>query len=203
MKVMFVAENGVSNIGGGPMDVCNHEEADTRILVHMTDALKNGAVNIMVRTVDTDVIVIIIGQFHDILDAYPDTQIWVVFGSGKHIRNFHINTMSQHLGRDKSRALPPFHALTGCDTTSAFFGKGKTTAWKTWTIYPDITEALLSMVNNIYSPLTLESPCFKAIERFVVLLYDKTSELTSVNEARRDLFSKKNKDLEHLPPSQV
>ena len=32
----------------------------------------------------------------------------------------------------KAMALPAFHALTGCDTTSTFFGKGKKTAWSVW-----------------------------------------------------------------------
>ena len=40
------------------------------------------------------------------------------------------------------------------------------------------------------------------IERFVVLLYDRTSNLTKVNEARQDLFSKKSRTLEKLPPTQ-
>ena len=46
------------------MPECNHEEADTRMLIHLQDALKNGATTCLVRTVDTDVIVIIVGKLH-------------------------------------------------------------------------------------------------------------------------------------------
>ena len=41
---------------------CNHEEADTRLLGHLLDALKNGRIYLHGAHVDTDVIVIIIGN---------------------------------------------------------------------------------------------------------------------------------------------
>jgi len=44
---------------------------------------------------------------------------------------------------------------------------------------------------------------FQSLERFTVILYDKTSPLTSINEARMSLFCKNNKAMDKLPPSQV
>ena len=35
------------------MEKCNHEEADTRILAHIKDAISKGAKNVLVCTVDT------------------------------------------------------------------------------------------------------------------------------------------------------
>ena len=46
------------------MPQCDHEEADTRIVVHIADALKKGLSTFLVRTVDTDVIVILIARFN-------------------------------------------------------------------------------------------------------------------------------------------
>lgn len=43
---------------------------------------------------------------------------------------------------------------------------------------------------------------FKAVERYVILLYDKTSGLSDVNETRRHLFTKKGCGSENLPPTQ-
>ena len=37
------------------MEACKHEEADTRIMVHIVHAIQQGAKKIMVRTVDTDI----------------------------------------------------------------------------------------------------------------------------------------------------
>ena len=36
---------------------CNHEEADTRMMVHVNDAVMQGFNKILIRTVDTDVVV--------------------------------------------------------------------------------------------------------------------------------------------------
>ena len=41
------------------------------------------------------------------------------------------------------------------------------------------------------------------IERFVVLLYNRTSSQTTVNEARQELFSKGNRTIENIPPTQA
>ena len=45
------------------IQACNHKVGDSRILIHLQDALSNGATTCLVFTVDTDVIVIIVGTF--------------------------------------------------------------------------------------------------------------------------------------------
>ena len=72
-----------------------------------------------------------------------------------------------------------FHAFTGCDTVSAFAGRGKKTAWEAWNVYCDVTEAfeqLMQMSEVSESSMGL-------LERFVVLMYNRTSEHMEVNEA--------------------
>ena len=49
----------------------------------------------------------------------------------------------------------------------------------------------------------MESHQFKQLERFTVVMYDKTCPLSFVNDARMTLFAQKNRSLEHLPPTQV
>ena len=39
------------------------------------------------------------------------------------------------------------------------------------------------------------------LDRYTVLMYDRTSTCTTVNAARRDLFTRKAKDIEALPPT--
>ena len=62
------------------MPPCDHEEADTRRLVHLGDALKNGCNICVVRTVDTDVVVILIGKLHYLLSINPSVRIRVALG---------------------------------------------------------------------------------------------------------------------------
>ena len=42
---------------------------------------------------------------------------------------------------------------------------------------------------------------FEKLERYVVLLYSKTSEATQVNKARQALFVKGTRTLENIPPT--
>jgi hypothetical protein len=186
------------------MSECNHEEADSRIVVHLLHAVSSdNAKSVQVRTVDTDVIVILICKVHDILARYPETDIWVAFGMGRHFSLKHINSICNHLGESKSRSLPVFHALTGCDTTSGFFGKSKLLAWNTWNIFPGLSQSLEALAKEPFQKLTLSSDIFSMIERFVILMYDKTSPLQSVNDARMALFCTSVKAIERLPPTQV
>ena len=134
----------------------DHEEADTRIVLHVHDSLERGSRKIMIRTVDADVIVILIGHFYSIVDHYPDADLWVAFGTGKHFRYYHLNTICGRLGREQSWCLPPFHAFTG--------------AWATWSIYPEVSEAFVFMLENIFAQTDCISHFFLLLERFTVLL---------------------------------
>lgn len=64
------------------MGQCDHEEADTRIVVHVRHALERGAESVLVRTVDTDVVVILVGKLHDLLAYNYLCKVWVAFGMG-------------------------------------------------------------------------------------------------------------------------
>ena len=103
------------------MPECNHEDADTRMLIHLQDALENGGNNCLVRTVDTDAIVIIVEKLHYLREQHPAADVWIAFGTGRNFRYLHINAICNALGREKAIALPIFHSVTGCDTTSTFF----------------------------------------------------------------------------------
>ena len=59
------------------------------------------------------------------------------------------------------------------------------------------------IMENPFIAIELESHHFKLLERFTVVLYDKTSQLSTVNESRRELFSHRDKVvMEALPPTQ-
>ena len=107
---------------------CTHEEADTRIFIHVADAIQEGFKHITIRASDTDLVIIAVSCFQD-LNLH---ELWVAFGSGKSYRHIPVHQIVLQLGPSKSRALLAFHSLTGCDTTSAFQGKGKRTAWAVW-----------------------------------------------------------------------
>ena len=104
-------------------------------------------------------------------------------------------------GKNHCQTLPVFHSFTGSDTTSFFNGKGKKSAWQAWKSFSEITETFLSLVNQPYLLVDMESHQFKQL--FSVVMYDKTCPLSFMNDARMTLFAQQNRSLEHLPPTQV
>ena len=100
------------------MELCNREEADTRLMVHLLDAILNGYHKVLIRTVHTDVVVIVIGRFSYFKSICQDVNIWIAFGVGKHFSYNQINAVYEDLGGKKSLDLPVFHNFTGCNTTS-------------------------------------------------------------------------------------
>ena len=131
-KYLYVtsAQNVISVGTNDPMESCNHEEADTRIIVHIFHALLQGQTCFHVRTVETDIVVILLGTFHKMLPIQGNVNIWVAFVSGKSFMFYGVNSIFESLGESKSKALPVFHTYSGCDTTSSFNGKGKKSAWQ-------------------------------------------------------------------------
>ncbi|KAG7161427.1 hypothetical protein Hamer_G014071, partial [Homarus americanus] len=97
-----------SRVDVSGLDPCTHEEADTRILIHLEDAVKQCHKKMLIRTVDTNV---------EVLAVTAAQQI------------------SRALVPDRCAAMLMFHTFTGCDTVSIFGGRGKKTAWETWNAY--------------------------------------------------------------------
>lgn len=98
----------------------NHEEADTKIILHALDATINGATEIRIHSPDTDVFILA-------LRRYPELCQKTVFvtGKGQNHREILLQPIVRALCPVKTAALPAFHALTGADNTGSFATKGK------------------------------------------------------------------------------
>ena len=130
-------------------------------------------------------------------ESYPVVDcIYVV---GKHVKFLEAHEIATALGPSKCRALPFFRVLSGCDIVYFFHGKGKKTAWATWKNLDAVTEVFCSLGST---PQKIESH-FELIEQFIVLLYDRTTTHTSVNQARKELFAQKRRAIDLIPPTQA
>ena len=83
---------------------CNHEEADTPRFVHLYDCVMQGYRKLLIRTVDTDVVVLAISVFGRV----DMLELWVAYGVGKHFRYLAAHDIARALGPNKSLALPFF-----------------------------------------------------------------------------------------------
>ena len=172
---------------------CDHEEADTRMLLHMDLILQGTVSSITLRTVDTDVLVLAVAASN----RHSDKQIWVNYGVGEHKKIFAAHEIRIAIGSEKAAALPVFHAFTGCDTVSSFKAIGKKTAWERWKSFNDVTEAFLTLSGG---PEDIDEETRGLLERFAILLYDKTSPQTSINLLRKELFTR-GRSIEKIPPT--
>ena len=96
--------------------------------------------------------------------------------------------------------LPIFHALIGCDSVSSFVGRRKKTAWKIWKVFPWVTDAFEELLRM---PSDVSEESMSLLERFVVLMYDRASDIREVNDARKQLFAHKPRALDNIPPTQA
>ena len=172
----------------------NQEEADKRILLHAKDTSQSGMKKVLIGTVDTDVVAISIGLFGQ-LDLL---ELWLAIGTGNNFRYIEIYKIPAALSPEKLKCLPLFHAFTGCDQVSFFVGRGKKAAWNTWNHFSELATSFSSM--SLLPKLEDITNYSAPIERFVLLLNDRTSTISTVNECRKDLFARKDRPLGGIPP---
>ena len=94
------------------------EEADTKIIVYVKHCLLNGFRNIVVKTVDTDVITLLLSH-RCLLDS--PYEIEIDFNFGKDRRFYKINDICSRITPEKQLALMFFCTFTSRDITSSFF----------------------------------------------------------------------------------
>ena len=121
------------------------EEADNRIVLHIRDAIiLRDKHEVLVRTVDSDVIIILLGFLPQLLQYNEDVMLSVDYGTDNFRIFININNCYQHIGESNALASQFFHALSGCDSTSFIYKKGKTVLFNQWMHspkYEDLTEA--------------------------------------------------------------
>jgi len=153
------------------------------MLLHASHAAQHGHHSILLRTLDSDVVVLamLLAQ-----EMQSEDKMWLAFGTS--FQYLAAHEIAAGLGRGKARVLPMFHALTGCDTMSSFARRGKKTACEDT---PELTEALLLLLLS-FAPRDIPDVAIRIIKRFMILLYDRTGKCTDTDKARRKLFARNN-----------
>ena len=175
---------------------CNHEEADTRVFLHTKDMTLKGHKSILIRTVDTDVLVLSLESFFHLVEEID--QFWIDFGTGKNRKFFAVHEIFDVLRTKKAQSIPFFNALTGCDQVSFLSHVTKKSAWKVWSFFEEITPIFKKLGNQSTIEDVKES--LPAIERFTVLLCHRSSNCVTTNDCRRDLFCQ-GRSIDNITPS--
>ena len=161
----------------------HHQEANSKMIYHLTILEENSQV--IIRTSGIDVLVIALG----FLEYIPESiNLWLEFGlyAKNSLRYIDVRKLLNKLGRDLCRALSAFHVLTGSEYTAAFLRKGKIRSLKT--LEKDKTAQ--TVFGDMEFSAGIQEEEFKVIEKFTCALYGKPK-FNSVNEVRLELFLKK------------
>ena len=170
----------------------SQEEADTRMLLHAKHASTDHEA-IVILSEDTDVLVLSLGMYNDI-----SQQLYIRCGTSNRMRYIGIAKLGQSLGEETHSALIGLHSFTGCDSISAFGGKGKVSALKLVAKGGRFQKAMANLGIN----WDLSEELFLLIQEFTCRMYAARSSITEVNEMRYQLFRAKQGNIEsgQLPP---
>ena len=117
---MCAVEDGTLVVGRVEELCREHEESDTRMFLHAQHAMLESYENVLIRSPDTDVALI-----GNSLKSQLLVNLFFFTGVGNRTRIIYLQAIIVSLGPQLSEALIGFHTFTGCDSTSAFYGKGK------------------------------------------------------------------------------
>ena len=88
---------------------CEHEEADTRLMLRAAHAANYGHETIVIKSPDPDVF--ILGLYSKI--SLPETSMFFYTGSGEHSRMLFFDVILSSMLPALSSASPGLHAFTG------------------------------------------------------------------------------------------
>ena len=160
----------------------NHEEADTRIVLHCVHSVSDFFV---IAARDTDIIVILCAHQH----LFPNKSVYVTMGNKQYLN---AGALATKLGPDICNSLLVFHSLTGCDTVSFLYGIGKPIAIKTLLENPGLLQGISSLQQ-------LSDEALANMELFVCKLYGNKSLHTTDGLRETMLLSSSKPEL--MPPT--
>ena len=163
-----------------------HEEADGRMLLHAAHASAEGFPAMVICAEDTDVFILCLA-FNDQIDA----PLFKKCGTRNRTRLVDITKVAASIGSKVCKALVGMHAFTGCDTVSAFGGKGKLRALQILKGNEEIQDYFIKVSEQWKPPPELQV----RLEEFVCQLYAAKPSTTNIDELRYNLFCARKGDI--------
>ena len=155
--------------------LCTQEEADGRLLLHAAHAVRQGHQNIVISSEDTDVLVMLVA-FQDVIVGH----MFVKCGNKTRTKIVSVERVAAILGADTCKGLVGMHAFTGCDSVSAFAGKGKISSLKLMITNREVLEAFLELGRE----WSLFQKLMENLEAVTGLIYAANTTLANVNDMR-------------------
>ena len=164
---------------------CAHEEADTRIVFHLSTLLPNDNLTVAVRCSDTDVFVLLL---YHISQMSHKPLVWMDVGlSANNTRRYiNISQLADHMDKEVIQALPALHAYTGSDYTASFMNKGKIRPFDLMKKNQRFVNAFACLGRSD----KVDDNTMVEIEKFTCCMYSMPK-LSRVNDVRMAVFERK------------
>ena len=101
------------------------EETDTKMILCVKYCALLGASSACIHTVDTDVLVLSFYYSAHVNNPFLTLTLPVYVNILGKSEEYLLNVSNADYNVDMGRALPGLHGITGCDSVSAFFRRGK------------------------------------------------------------------------------
>ena len=191
MDIYYVLESCIDLADGSEIEelCCDHAEADTKMLTIYSQLRRNGLETpVVLDTEDTDVYV----QSAYVAHTLPGLHIYRNTLERKYV------DCQLLCSRELAMIIIQLHAMTGCDSNSAFFGHGK--------------KKIIDNVKSNPEARNLLKPCGESLEltrstvddltKFVIRYIYNDRKSSTPTEARVKKYKsfKKKKSLSRLPP---
>ena len=171
----------------------DHEEANTRILLHTTHASEK-CERIVIQSPDTDVAVLSAHFF----PSLPCKELWFKTSAKDKMRYIQLHSIHDKLGSAVCDALLGLHVLAGSDITCALYSIGKKKALKAVCSSTKVAVLLATLGDDI--PLT--EGTVESCERFICSLSTNDRKAGNAADlARYWMFCQKHQKNESLPPT--
>lgn len=156
------SNNNVVRTINNDFSCISHEEADTKIIYHVCN--NDYDANVVIKCSDTDILVILMGNMKNMKSR---SKIWIECGTAAKRHVIDVCKLYDSLGELLCRALPGFHALTGCDYNPSFYRKGKQ---RPYSILKK-NENYIKAFTDVGDPSCNEKNVFQVLEDFVCHIY--------------------------------
>ena len=177
------------------------EEADQKIVRHMIQCFKSWIHHVVIRTVDTGVIVSLSAYRHHAQNF--DSKVYALLVAGGKSVHYETTEIALKLGEKVCQGLPFFHALTGCDLTSSFFNQGKCKFWDRWMNFREFDQLSDVFVELSTKPTSISSDQLSLIEKYVCDVYYGNSSESLDEKRMKDFENSTHNNLRLLPPSRL
>ena len=151
------------------------EEADSRLLLHAAHAARSKFVAVIIVSEDADVLVLCLA-----FNSFIPSSIFTYCSSQTRVKYLNVARIVERTGAGICKSLPRFHAFTGCDTVSAFQGRGIVLVFQIMAQDQGFQEVFQGLGKG----WQLSNELYRDLQRLTCAMYCKNAGANKVNNLR-------------------